>query len=98
MPVIILTISIMVAKPTLYWWSLLRSPEEEKIGWEVGVRLGQASEFSVLVAQVASQSRLISPQAAAVIQATTILSFMISSYWVTQSFKTPAMINKTVDD
>lgn len=98
LPVIILTVSIMVAKPTLYWWSLLRSPEEEKIGWEVGVRLGQASEFSVLVAQVASQSRLISPQAAAVIQATTILSFMISSYWVTQSFKTPAMINKTVDD
>ena len=88
----------MIAKPTLYWWSMLRSPDEEKIGWEVGVRLGQASEFSVLVAQVASQSRLISPQASGIIQATTILSFMISSYWVTQYFKTPAMVNKTVDD
>ena len=88
----------MVAKPALYWWSLHRSPEEEGIGWEVGVRLGQASEFSILVAQIAGQSRLISPQASGIIQATTILSFVISSYWVTQTYRTPAMIKKPVDD
>lgn len=97
-PVIVLTAAIIVAKPVLYWWSMLRSPDEEKIGWEVGVRLGQASEFSVLVAQVAAQSRLISPQASGIIQATTILTFMISSYWVTQAYKTPAMLTKPVDD
>lgn len=98
MPVIILTAAILIAKPTLYWWSLLRSTEDGKTGWEVGVRLGQASEFSVLVAQVASQSHLISPQASGIIQATTILSFMVSSYWVTQSYRTPAMPSKPVDD
>ena len=97
-PVVVLTVAIMLAKPALYWWSLLRSPSEEGIGWEVGVRLGQASEFSILVAQIAGKSRLISPQASGVIQATTILSFVISSYWVTQKFKTPAMINKPVED
>lgn len=97
-PVVVLTAAIMVAKPTLYWWSLHRSPEEEGIGWEVGVRLGQASEFSILVAQIAGESRLISPQASGIIQATTILSFVISSYWVTQTYKTPAMIQKPVED
>ncbi len=97
-PVIVLTFAIMVAKPSLYWWSLSRSADEADIGWEVGVRLGQASEFSILVAQVAGQSRLISPEASGIIQATTILSFVISSYWVTQRFRTPAMIKKPVDD
>ena len=98
LPVLVLTAFIMLAKPVLYWWSLLRSPSEEGIGWEVGVRLGQASEFSILVAQIAGQSRLISPQASGMIQATTILSFVISSYWVTHMFKTPTMITKPVED
>lgn len=97
-PVIVLTVAVLIIKPVSYWWSMLRSPEEEKIGWEVGVRLGQASEFSILVAQIAGQSRLISPQASGVIQATTILSFIVSSYWVAQSFRTPAMISKPVED
>lgn len=98
LPVIILTLAVMIAKPSLYWWSLLRSTEEERIGWEVGVRLGQASEFSVLIAQIASQSHLISPQAAGIIQATTILSFVISSYWVTQSFRTPTMMSAPLEE
>lgn len=56
---------------------------------EVGIRLGQASEFSLLVASIALSTELISDKASNLIQATTILTFIVSSYFVVLKYPTP---------
>ncbi len=98
-PLLCLALLMVLMKPVLYWWFIDRADdEEEPIGWEAGVRLGQASEFSILVAQVAKEAKLLSPQASALITATVIVTFIISTYWVSNVFVTPmARINRSDD-
>ena len=53
----------------------MKSGEKRIISKEVGFRLGQASEFSLLVASIALSTKLISEVASNLIQATTISDF-----------------------
>jgi predicted Kef-type K+ transport protein len=57
------------------------------------VRLGQASEFSLLVASIALTTHLISDYASNLIQATTILTFIVSSYLVVLKYPTPIALS-----
>ena len=66
--------------------------ETRTLGWNLGFRLGQASEFSLLIAYVAVQSAQISQQASLLIQATTIITLLISSYIVVLNYPTPIAI------
>ncbi|WP_235776225.1 hypothetical protein [Rickettsiella massiliensis] len=61
----------------------------------MGVRLGQASEFSLLLAYLAAEATpaLISAKANYLIQAATILTFVGSSYWVVLRYPTPLALN-----
>ncbi len=88
-PAFILAILILVIKPLLYWGLLYRTGENKQVSLEVGVRLGQASEFSLLVAALALSSAIISVKASNLIQATTILTFIASSYIVVLRYPTP---------
>ena len=63
--------------------------EKKSVSKEVGMRLGQASEFSLLVASIALTTQLISDVASNLIQATTILTFIVSSYLVVLKYPTP---------
>ena len=65
----------------------------KKVATEVGMRLGQASEFSLLVASIAISTSLISDIAASLIQATTILTFIVSSYIVVLRYPTPIALS-----
>ena len=47
---------------------------------EVGVRLGQISEFSLLIAVLALEIGVISQKASYLIQLSTLLTFLVSSY------------------
>lgn len=68
----------------------LQKPVKKKpVAKEVGIRLGQASEFSLLVASIALSTKLISDVASNLIQATTILTFIVSSYVVVLKYPTP---------
>lgn len=98
LPVLLLSVVILTSKPLLYWVMLARSEEDEPISWEAGVRLGQASEFSILVSQIAVKFNMLSKVAAALIEATTMLTFMVSSYWVSKKFATPSSTQTTVED
>lgn len=89
LPALLLAILMLVAKPLLYWLLLKRTGENSQVSLEVGVRLGQASEFSLLVGALALGSAIISVQAANLIQATTILTFIASSYIVVLRYPTP---------
>ena len=88
-PALILAVLMLVIKPLLYWGLLYQTGENTNVSLEVGVRLGQASEFSLLVAAMALSSAMISIQAANLIQATTILTFIASSYIVVLRYPTP---------
>jgi Kef-type K+ transport system membrane component KefB len=88
-PALILSVLILVIKPILFYFLLVQSKEKKHVAKEVGIRLGQGSEFSLLVASVALKSALISEVASNLIQATTIITFIVSSYYVVLKYPTP---------
>jgi Kef-type K+ transport system membrane component KefB len=55
---------------------------------ELAVRLGQSSEFSLLVAMAALSMGVLSSNVAMVIQIATIVSFIVSTYWVVLKYPT----------
>lgn len=88
-PAVILAMLILFFKPLCFRVLLFKSGEKEVVAKEVGLRLGQASEFSLLVASIALTSNLISDVASNLIQAATILTFIVSSYIVVLKYPTP---------
>lgn len=92
-PAIILSILVLILKPLLFYVLLRKSGEKKQVAKEVGIRLGQASEFSLLVASIALSTELISDKASNLIQATTILTFIVSSYFVVLKYPTPIALS-----
>lgn len=88
-PALALTAMTILLKPWTFNWLLRWSGESKKVSWEAGVRLAQGSEFSLLLASMAASSQLISNNVFSLIQAMTMLSFIISSYWVVMRYPTP---------
>lgn len=88
-PALILASLILVFKPWCFHFLLSKAGEKKSVSKEVGMRLGQASEFSLLVASIALSTKLISDVASNLIQATTILTFIVSSYVVVLKYPTP---------
>ncbi|CAM4447216.1 MAG: Iron transporter MagA [Legionella sp.] len=92
-PALILSALLLIVKPALFYLLLEKSGEKKQVSKEVGLRLGQASEFSLLVASIALSSKLISELASNLIQATTILTFIASSYLVVLKYPTPIALS-----
>ncbi len=92
-PALLLVVILFIAKPATYRGLLHQVGESKQVAWEVGVRLGQISEFSLIIAYVALQSKLIGASAANLIEAATILSFVVSSYVVVLKYQTPVAMS-----
>lgn len=88
-PALILLVLLMGIKPVTYSFLLCLMGESRQVAWEVGVRLGQISEFSLIITYMALSSHIISYKAGYLIESVTILSFIISSYWVVIRYPTP---------
>lgn len=84
-----ITAILMVVKPLLFKYAFRAIGEKPEHSTQMGVRLGQASEFSLLVAFSAIASGLIGEHAAALIQLVVVLTFVISTYWVVNQYPTP---------
>lgn len=93
-PALILSTLILVLKPLLFYILLIKAGEKKQVAKEVGFRLGQGSEFSLLVASMALSTKLISDVASNLIQATTILTFIVSSYVVVLKYPTPIALSE----
>ena len=89
LPVLVLTVVILLLKPATFLGLLRTVDESKRRAWQVGMRLGQASEFSLLVAFLAYQAKFISQQGYITIQAVTILTFIVSSYLVVFFYPSP---------
>ena len=93
LPALILVVLVSVIKPITYRYLLQQVKETRAVAWEVGVRLGQVSEFSLIIAYVGLEQHLITRGVSALIEATAIISFVISSYWVVMRYPTPMALS-----
>lgn len=92
-PTVLLAGLVMVGKPWTFSWFLKLAGEAPKLSMEVGVRLGQVSEFSLLVAVLAMERGLMGSTASYLVQATTVLTFVASTYFVVLNYPTPVAIS-----
>ncbi|HBE91042.1 MAG TPA: sodium:proton antiporter [Gammaproteobacteria bacterium] len=76
-------------KVWVFKYAFKRSGEKTRLSGELAVRLGQSSEFSLLVAFSALSAGLLTPEEMNVIQVATIVTFVISTYWVVLKYPTP---------
>jgi len=93
LPAIILAVFSVALKPVIFKYLLRREQERAKMAGETGARLGQISEFSLLIILVAGQHHLIGRDAAALVQTATLLGFVFSSYWVVMRYPTPIAVS-----
>lgn len=92
-PALLLAALALSVKPVVFRFLLRRFSERNRLAWDAGLRLGQISEFSLLIAFVATQSGMIGERASLVIQAAAIMTFLVSSYVVVMFCPTPIASN-----
>ena len=95
-PALVLTTAVLLLKPIIFRLLLGRISESPSTGWEIGFRLGQISEFSLLIAYLAFSAGLIGTEASHVIQATAILSFLLSTYIVIFNYPSPIAVKDSL--
>jgi Kef-type K+ transport system membrane component KefB len=94
LPTLLLTAVVLGGKPVVFRLLLHRLKEHNVLAWQVGVRLGQISEFSLLLAYLAEDGGLLSREASTLIQATAIATFLLSSYVVVLRYPTPIAVSE----
>ena len=87
---------MLVLKPAVFRWLLRREDESSRLSMEIGVRLGQLSEFSLLIAVIASRGGLVGPNAAYTIHTATLLTFIVSSYLIMLRYPTPIAVTEAL--
>ncbi|MEJ2214108.1 MAG: cation:proton antiporter [Gammaproteobacteria bacterium] len=92
-PGIALATIMMLLKPAVFRWLLFRSGENLKRSHEVGYRLGQMSEFSLLIAVLAVETGAMSDKAGYLVQLATVLTFLFSTYLVVMRFQSPIALS-----
>ena len=92
-PALLLATLMILVKPWVFQSLFRMTGEDRKRSFEVGVRLGQVSEFSLLIAVLALQRQVIGEQIAYLIQSATLLTFVASTYWVVLRFPTPVAVS-----
>jgi Kef-type K+ transport system membrane component KefB len=89
LPGLAITAILMISKPLIFNWGFKAIGEKPQHSAEMGVRLGQASEFSLLIAFSAMASGLIEERSSYLIQLVVVLTFIASTYWVVNGYPTP---------
>jgi len=95
-PAIALALVMLTLKPLVFKALLEWEGEQPRLGREIGVRLGQVSEFSLLIALLAVSGGVIGAQASFLIQATTLLTFICSSYLIMFRYPTPIAVSESL--
>ena len=93
-PALILAIIVVVLKPATFYFLLQQSGENKQRSLETGVRLGQGSEFSLLIAILAAEISVIALETSTLIQTFVLLTFLISPYLIVMRYPTPIGIKE----
>jgi len=92
-PALTLALLVLSLKPVIFKLLLERAKETRATAWEIGFRLGQISEFSLLIAVLALERGVIGYQVSYLIQVSTLLTFILSSYIIVFYFPTPIALS-----
>ena len=92
-PAAVIASLMLIFKPIVFSRLLRLSGESSGLSNEVGVRLGQVSEFSLMIAVLALNAGAIGSRASYLIQATTLLTFIVSSYVIMLNYPTPIAVS-----
>lgn len=93
MPTMVLGLAMLALKPVVYRFAFGSVAETPTLAWETGWRLGQMSEFSLLITFLAVQSPFIGHEAVLMIQLATVITFIGSSTIVVLNFPTPVAVS-----
>jgi len=89
-----LAAGILLIKPVTYRTLLKKFGESNVLAGEAGVRMGQMSEFSLLLVAVAIQAQAMSQEAANLVQLATLITFVVSSAFVVLRYPTPISLSE----
>ncbi len=93
LPATIMGVGLLLLKPLVFRYLLVNQSETNELAWETGFRLGQMSEFSLLIAFASQKAMLISNDSFYIIQMATIITFVASAYWIVARYPTPIALN-----
>ncbi|MBL3599559.1 MAG: cation:proton antiporter [gamma proteobacterium endosymbiont of Lamellibrachia anaximandri] len=93
LPALLLAGLLLLIKPWVFRRLLYHAGEDNERSREVGFRLGQLSEFSLLVAVLAYDLGEIGAEASYLIQLSTLFTFLVSTYYIVLRFYTPMAIS-----
>jgi len=93
LPALTLALVLLLIKPLAFRVLLRYTGESKQFSTETSWRLGQLSEFALLLAILAFEQKIISYQASYVIQLATLLTFILSTYLVVLRYPTPIAIS-----
>ncbi len=93
LPAALIAAAMLLLKPLIFDRLLRMVGENAARSSEVGARLGQLSEFSLLLAVLAWESKLIGLEASYLIQLATLLTFLVSTYRVLFKYPTPIALS-----
>ena len=96
LPAAVIAGILLLLKPATYYLLVRGVFDEPKLAWNLGLRLGQCSEFAMLIAFLGLSNGLLSVTAATLIQATTVITLLVSSYWVVLALPTPIAIREAL--
>lgn len=94
LPATIIGVGLLLLKPLVFRLALVGQSESDKLAWETGVRLGQLSEFSLLVVFVATSHGLMSEAASLLVQIATLISFVVSAWFIVMRYPTPIALDE----
>ena len=93
LPTLVLAVVLVAGKPPVFRALLRWQQESESVSREIGYRLGQASEFSLLLVFVAGTA-LLSAEAAHIVQGATVITLVLSSYLVIFRYPSPIAVSE----
>ncbi len=93
LPAAVLASCLLAVKPLVFRGMFVRAGESHERASEIGIRLGQISEFSLLIAVLAQTQGVLGARAAYLIEAATLIGFVVSSYIIVMRYPTPIAVS-----
>ena len=94
LPALVIATVLLALKPAIFHVLVRGVFDEPKLAWNLGLRLGQCSEFALLIAFLGLSKGILSAPAATLIQATTVVTLLVSSYLVVLTLPNPIAIRE----
>ena len=96
LPAVVIATLFLALKPAVFHLLVRGVFDEPKLSWNLGLRLGQCSEFALLIAFLGLSKGLLGGAAATLIQAVTVITLLISSYLVVLALPNPIAIKESL--